>query len=181
MRQVAEGVVSRRCAKASKRRLGESIKCRILARVRATPPGFWSDTGSGLLARRRVQIAEETLCGWLIEGWLWHVAKGRAEGLFQALQDRPVKALRLSDVGDLAAANAFLPKDLAGHNARFAVMSENEADAHVACAGEVNGRARSRTLHHRRDSPRIWCCRSIGSVTSSRRAVNRAMRYADKP
>ncbi len=29
------GVVSRRCAKASKRCLGESIKCRILARVRA--------------------------------------------------------------------------------------------------------------------------------------------------
>jgi hypothetical protein len=134
-----------------------------------------------VLARRRVQIAEETLCGWLIEGGLWHVAKGQAERLFQALQDRPVKALRLSDVGDLAAANAFLPKDLAGHNARFAVMSENEADAHVACAGEVNGWAPSRTRHHRRDSPRIWCCRSTGSVTSSRRAVNRAMRYAEKP
>jgi hypothetical protein len=129
-----------------------------------------------VLARRRVQIAEETLCGWLID-----VAKGRAERLFQALRDRPVKALRLSDVGDLAAANAFLPKDLAGHNARFAVMYENEADAHVACAGEVNGRARSRTLHQRSDSPRIWCCRSTGSVTSSRRAVNRAMRYAEKP
>ena len=96
-----------------------------------TLPGFWSDTGSGVLARRRVQIAEETLCGWLIEGWLWHVAKGRAERLFHALQDRPVKTLRLSDVGDLAAANAFMPKDLAGHTARFAVMSENEADAHV--------------------------------------------------
>lgn len=72
--------------------------------------GFWLGYvhATGILVRHwrwracaKKGSEEETLCGWLIEGWLWHVAKGRAERLFQALQDRPVKALRLSDVGDL--------------------------------------------------------------------------------
>lgn len=68
--------------------------------------------------------------GILVRPWQWRACAEKGS-------DCGRDALRLSDVGDLAAANAFLPKDLAGHNARFAVMSENEADAHVSCAGEV--------------------------------------------
>lgn len=46
-------------------------------------------------------------------------AKGRIERLFGALQDRLVAELRLADVCDQAAANAFLPGFLARYNARF--------------------------------------------------------------
>ena len=77
-------------------------------------------------------------------------AKGRIERLFQTLQDRLVKALRLSGISDLAAANAFLPDYLASHNARFAVQPEDEADAHAPYEGDAASLARICALHHHR-------------------------------
>ena len=47
-------------------------------------------------------------------------AKGRIERLFGVLQDRLVAELRLADISDQDAANAFLPGFLARYNARFA-------------------------------------------------------------
>lgn len=77
-------------------------------------------------------------------------AKGRIERLFQTLQDRLVKALRLSGIDDMAAANAFLPAYLAGHNARFAVLPEDAADAHVPYRGDEDSLACICALHYRR-------------------------------
>lgn len=77
-------------------------------------------------------------------------AKGRIERLFQTLQDRLVKALRLARISDLQAANAFLPAYLAGHNARFAIAPEAADDAHSAYEGEPITLARICALHHTR-------------------------------
>jgi len=57
-------------------------------------------------------------------------AKGRIERVFQTLQDRLVKALRLAAVSTLDQANAFLPRFLARHNARFALAPLDPHDAH---------------------------------------------------
>lgn len=77
-------------------------------------------------------------------------AKGRVERLFQTLQDRLVKALRLAGIDNLAAANAFLPGYLASHNSRFAVVPEDEGDAHVPYAGDALGLALICAIHHQR-------------------------------
>ncbi len=47
-------------------------------------------------------------------------AKGRIERVFGALQDRLVSELRLANIRDQDAANAFLPDFVARYNARFA-------------------------------------------------------------
>ncbi|MCW5642435.1 MAG: hypothetical protein KIT63_10090 [Rhodoferax sp.] len=60
----------------------------------------------------------------------WHIepicantpqAKGRVERLFQTLQDRMCKALRLDGVANMDDANAWLGSYLRQHNQRFAV------------------------------------------------------------
>jgi len=60
-------------------------------------------------------------------------AKGRVERLFQTLQDRLVKAMRLAGISDMEAANAFLQTYLPQHNARFAVPPADDGDAHISC------------------------------------------------
>jgi len=77
-------------------------------------------------------------------------AKGRIERLFQTLQDRLIKAMRLAGINDLTAANVFLPAYLTGHNARFAVVPEDAADVHVPYGGDATGLARVCAIHHRR-------------------------------
>ena len=77
-------------------------------------------------------------------------AKGRVERLFQTLQDRLVKAMRLAGIADMTAANAFLGDWLPGHNARFAVAPANEQDAHVPCAVDDAALARACAIQHRR-------------------------------
>lgn len=77
-------------------------------------------------------------------------AKGRVERLFQTLQDRLVKALRLAGVCDMAAANDFLGDYLATHNARFAVAPADDTDAHAPYNGDAECLARICAIHHRR-------------------------------
>lgn len=77
-------------------------------------------------------------------------AKGRVERLFQTLQDRLVKALRLAGINDLAAANAFLPKHMEGHNARFAEAPQNGEDAHQAYRGTAIELQRICAIHQKR-------------------------------
>lgn len=77
-------------------------------------------------------------------------AKGRVERLFQTLQDRLVKAMRLAGIDDQAGANAFLPQYLEGHNQRFAISPTEEADAHLRYEGSAAGLARTCALHHPR-------------------------------
>ena len=57
-------------------------------------------------------------------------AKGRVERAFATLQDRLVKELRLAGISTIAAANAWLPGFIAGHNARFAKPPLNAKNLH---------------------------------------------------
>jgi transposase len=58
-------------------------------------------------------------------------AKGRVERLWQTLQDRLIKEMRLAGIGTLEAANAFLPTFLARFNPRFTVAAKDPATAWV--------------------------------------------------
>lgn len=77
-------------------------------------------------------------------------AKGRVERLFQTLQDRLVKALRLAGINDLVGANAFLPAYLSKHNERFAVSPADNSDGHRPYAGNAQQLARICAIHHER-------------------------------
>ena len=57
-------------------------------------------------------------------------AKGRIERANQTLQDRLVKELRLRDISDMPAGNAYLPEFQADFNRRFAVLPRSSHDAH---------------------------------------------------
>lgn len=58
-------------------------------------------------------------------------AKGRIERLFQTLQDRLVKELRLRDISDCETANVFLKEEfIPAFNNLFSVVAGNEGDAH---------------------------------------------------
>lgn len=75
-------------------------------------------------------------------------AKGRVERLFQTLQDRLVKAMRLAGISNIEAANAWLPQYLADHNARFAVAPKDAQDAHQPYAADADDLARICAIHH---------------------------------
>jgi len=58
-------------------------------------------------------------------------AKGRVERLFETLQDRLVKELRLAGISTIPAANRFLDEVYLGkHNQRFSVPPKNKTDVH---------------------------------------------------
>jgi len=58
-------------------------------------------------------------------------AKGRVERLFQTLQDRLIKELRLNNISDIETANQFLIKKfIPAFNAKFAVEPRAKADHH---------------------------------------------------
>jgi transposase len=57
-------------------------------------------------------------------------AKGRVERVNQTLQDRLVKEMRLRQINNMQAGNAYLPEFIADFNARFAVQPRSSLDAH---------------------------------------------------
>ena len=57
-------------------------------------------------------------------------AKGRIERLFNTLQDRLVKELRLKKITSLEEANKYLPQYIEKHNKQFAIEAEQEENAH---------------------------------------------------
>lgn len=60
-------------------------------------------------------------------------AKGRVERLFETLQDRLVKELRLAGISAIPAANRFLDEVyFAKHNLKFGVPPKNKTDVHRA-------------------------------------------------
>jgi len=59
-------------------------------------------------------------------------AKGRIERLFQTLQDRLVKEMRLLGISSIQSANKFLKTYLSKFNKQFSVKPANEADLHRA-------------------------------------------------
>jgi len=69
-------------------------------------------------------------------------AKGRVERNHGTGQDRLVKKLRLAQIADVAAANAYLEQRyLLEHNARFAVVPASGLDAHVPVPKAFDGDA----------------------------------------
>lgn len=65
-------------------------------------------------------------------------AKGRVERLFETLQDRLVKELRLAGIATLEQANAFLGTYLPKHNARFAVKPLRKTNLHRSIPKRLN-------------------------------------------
>lgn len=91
-------------------------------------------------------------------------AKGRVERLFQTLQDRLVKALRLAGISDIESANAWLPGYLQQHNERFAVAPREPADMHRPWLGSQARLAGICALHHQRQLSTQLSCRFEGQV-----------------
>ncbi len=77
-------------------------------------------------------------------------AKGRVERANQTLQDRLVKALRLRNISDIDAANAFLPGFVEDYNRRFTVSPQSPTNAHRPVLHGTEELARILCLHHTR-------------------------------
>lgn len=103
-------------------------------------------------------------------------AKGRVERLFQTLQDRLVKAMRLAGIDAIEQANAWLPGYIGEHNARFAVLPADPEDAHSPYTGTAQELARICAIHH----PRTLSKDLVVSFRRQRYIVqtNGAPRYA---
>jgi len=80
-------------------------------------------------------------------------AKGRVERLFETLQDRLVKELRLRGISDIKKANEFLEAEyIENHNQKFAVLAKSEANLHRPFKGY--------------DLDRIFCLKEDRNVAS---------------
>jgi transposase len=91
-------------------------------------------------------------------------AKGRIERLFQTLQDRMTKAMRLDGVSAIEQANAWLSTYVGRHNQQFAVVSRSAQEAHRAYAGTPQALARICAQHHQRQLSTQLSCQFEGSV-----------------
>ncbi len=91
-------------------------------------------------------------------------AKGRVERLFQTLQERMTRAMRIDGIDSMEQANAWLGGYLAEHNQRFGVAARGAQDAHRAYAGTPEALARICALHHQRQLSTQLSCQFEGSV-----------------
>jgi hypothetical protein len=101
-----------------------------------------------------------------IEGICAHSpqAKGRVERLFQTLQDRMCKAMRLQGISSIETANAWLPGYMRQHNERFAVQPASAADAHRPWLGSSEQLARICSVHHQRHLSQQLSCQFEGDI-----------------
>lgn len=90
-------------------------------------------------------------------------AKGRVERLFQTLQDRLCKAMRLAGIDTMEAANAWLEGHIGQHNKRFAVQPREEEDAHRPYTETPQALARICSVHHQRQLSTQLSCQFEGS------------------
>jgi hypothetical protein len=88
---------------------------------RSNAPG---GTGITQFGRALAELNIEIICANSSQ------AKGRVERVNRTLQDRLVKELRLANISDMDAGNAFLPSFLLAHNERFAVTPLRSEDMH---------------------------------------------------
>ena len=71
-------------------------------------------------------------------------AKGRVERLFNTLQDRMVKEMRLIDIKKRDDANQFICENyIPDHNQRFSVQARNKSDAHRPLTDQLHNRLHS--------------------------------------
>lgn len=64
-------------------------------------------------------------------------AKGRIERLFETLQDRLVKEMRLAGINTIEEANEFLKIFIPGYNKKYAVVPTKKADLHRKVGNEL--------------------------------------------
>jgi transposase len=108
--------------------------------------------------RALLQLDIESICAHSPQ------AKGRVERLFQTLQDRLCKAMRLAGISNMNDANAWLAAYLAEHNARFAVAPRESADMHRRWGQSAHELSRICALHHQRQLSAQGSCRFEGAI-----------------
>lgn len=108
--------------------------------------------------RALLQLGIESICAHSPQ------AKGRVERLFQTLQDRMCKAMRLANISSMEQANAWLAGYLSEHNERFAVPPRESADMHRRWSRSAHDLARICALHHQRQLSRQGSCRFEGAI-----------------
>ena len=91
-------------------------------------------------------------------------AKGRVERVFQTLQDRLVKALRVAKISGIEAANAWLPQYLEKHNARFEHTPSDSANAHRAVEGDSQSLRRICAHQYERVLSKTLTCQFKGHL-----------------
>jgi transposase len=91
-------------------------------------------------------------------------AKGRVERLFQTLQDRMVKAMRLAGISTIEQANAWLEPYLQKHNEQFAVPARDPQDAHRPYTDCSQALARICAMHHQRQLSSQLSCQFEGAI-----------------
>ena len=91
-------------------------------------------------------------------------AKGRVERLFQTLQERLIKAMRLERVSSINQANAWLGSYVQAHNRRFGVCPSEPQDAHLTYNGTDEALKHICALHHQRQLSTQLSCQFEGSV-----------------
>lgn len=91
-------------------------------------------------------------------------AKGRVERLFQTLQDRMCKAMRLQGIDNIEQANTWLDEYLREHNRRFAVAPKQAQDMHRPWGGTTLALADICSLHHQRQLSAQGACKFEGSI-----------------
>ena len=74
-------------------------------------------------------------------------AKGRVERVNQTLQNRLIKEMRLTGINDIDSANTWLPDYIKDFNRRFAVVSKDTFDAHLAYPGTRAALLRTLSVH----------------------------------
>jgi len=107
--------------------------------------------------RALLQLSIEPICAHSPQ------AKGRVERLFQTLQDRMIKAMRLAGISCIEQANAWLPQYLKAHNERFAVPAKAPEDAHRPLQRSLQELQRICALHHQRQLSSALTCKFEGS------------------
>lgn len=91
-------------------------------------------------------------------------AKGRVERLFQTLQDRLCKAMRLAGIDTIDAANNWLSEYLREHNRRFAVAPRQAQDMLRPWPGSTQALADICSMHHQRQLSAQGACKFEGSI-----------------
>ncbi|BBJ22322.1 hypothetical protein W01_08970 [Candidatus Nitrotoga sp. AM1P] len=69
------------------------------------------------------------------------------ERVNQTLQDRLIKEMRLAGINDMDSANTWLPGYIKDFNRRFAVVSKDTFDAHLAYPGTRASLLRTLSVH----------------------------------
>lgn len=113
--------------------------CKSYFRTWGLPVGFYCDRFSVFRSPKLKKSGEEPVTQFqralsVLEVELTYAyspqAKGRVERCNGTLQDRLVKEMRLLDIDNYAAANAYLPEFIKDYNRRFAVDPVEKTDRH---------------------------------------------------